>query len=98
MPEQYDPTKLAFDATTFAESDLGRHYMARLEASKARYLDAAMNDAFSDSYRSHQASKAAVCEAELDWFRTAKTVTTSPQLLQRLKDKLMSRDKAKPEV
>ena len=89
---KYDPIDLSQDATRFANSRFGKHYLARLERLKTVHLTAAMKVDFTDSYRAHRASKAAAIDSELEFFRIARTIQESPSLLKRLRKKLLGRE------
>jgi len=85
----YDALALSQDATAFAKSRFGVHYVSRLTRLRDTYLDIAQNLEFSDSYRANHASKAAALASELEFFQIAQTIQATPSLLQRLKKKLM---------
>ena len=91
MPK-YEPIEISADATEFANSRFGNHYLARLKSSKKRHLDAAMNITFTDSYRAHRASKAAALTSEIEYFKIAQTIQETPSLLNRLRKKWMSKE------
>lgn len=83
---EYDPTLIAQDATAFAQSRFGQHYLARLEKTVERAQSIAESLEYTDNHRAHQSTKAATLKAELDYFKTAQTVVDSPVLLRRLRD------------
>jgi hypothetical protein len=91
---KYDPIELSRDATAFAKSRFGQHYLARLEDAQKRHLEAAMNIDFTDSYRSHRASKAAAIASEIEYFKIAQTIQETPSLMERLRKKLMGKEDA----
>lgn len=89
---EYSGLDLATDATAFADSHFGQHYLARLEASRKRHIDIAMNTELNDSFRAHAATKAATVQSELNYFATSRNVLKDPSLLDRLKDAVRGRE------
>ena len=87
MLSKYDPTELAKDATAFASSNFGKHYLERLASTRERHLKDAMNSNYNDSFRAHAATKAAAVQDEIDYFDTAKKIRNSPDLIARLTSK-----------
>lgn len=87
----YDPATIASDATAFAESRFGKHYLQRLTEAKERALRAAMNVELTDSQRAHAGTEAAVYEAEFGYFQTAQTITKDSSMLKRLRDGFQKR-------
>lgn len=87
--DAYDALTLSQDATTFAKSRFGKHYIARITRLREGHLEVAQNMEFTDSYRANSASKASALGAELEFFNIAQTIQTEPTLLERLKKKLM---------
>lgn len=88
---EYDPIQLTADAAKFANSRFGKHYLARLEAAKARFLDEAMNDELTDTQRAHAATKAHTVKLEIDYFATATAVQEDAKLLKRMSDNFRRR-------
>lgn len=93
MASKYNPIDLANDASQFAVSRFGQHYLDRLRTAKERELKKAMDSSFNDSYRAHAATKASAVQDELDYFDIAKGFKNSPELIKRLSDKLKGKDK-----
>ncbi|PPG91550.1 MULTISPECIES: hypothetical protein [unclassified Rathayibacter] len=95
---EYSGLDLATDATAFASSRFGQHYLARLEASRKRHIEIAMNTELNDSYRAHAATKAATVQSEIDYFTTSRNVLADPTLLERLKAAVRGRETPEPIV
>ena len=96
--DNYDTIQLVNDATTFADSKFGQHYLVRLRKALKRHLDAAMDTKLSDSQRAHAATKAATVQSELEYFEIAKSVQETPSLLDRLRRKLRREEESDPIV
>lgn len=96
MQSNYSPVDLASDASNFATSRFGKHYLERLEQIKERELRVAMDTRYSESFRAHAATKAAAVTDELDYFQTAQTIRNKPELLSRLSAKLALKKKGEP--
>lgn len=86
--QEYDGIALAHDATEFAESRFGQHYLTRIEGFRQSYLAQTQNEGLSDSQRAHAGSRAAVVADEIAYFQTAKTITSDPSLIKRIRDNL----------
>lgn len=98
MSSDYSGLDLATDATSFADSRFGQHYLARLEASRRRHLEIAMDTTLNDSFRAHAATKAATVQSEIDYFTTSRNVLKDPTLLERLKAAVRSKEGPEPIV
>lgn len=94
----YPSIAIAADAVEFASSRFGKHYLARLEASRQRHLDLAMNSELTDSFRAHAATKAATVQSEIDYFATSQSVMANPTLVAKLRAKLSKKEDPKPIV
>lgn len=98
MDKDYTTEMIARDATAFAASDFGKHYLDRLEKAHERCMTAVMNVELSDSYRANMASKASAVSAELEYFEIAKSIINNPKLLQRLRDKLNKKEEKAADI
>ena len=96
--DDYPSIAIAADAVEFANSRFGKHYIARLEASRQRHLDLVMNTELTDSFRAHAATKAATVQSELDYFTTSQAVMNNPSLVAKLRAKLTKKEDPKPIV
>lgn len=86
MSSQEDQEKalaIAHEATAFAKSRFGQHYLQRLADLKQLHLEATMNIVLSDSERAHHGSLAKAKDEELDYFRAAQLVT-EPNVVKRI--------------
>lgn len=97
---EYDPVKKAQDATKFAESRFGQHYLATLETvrdshyQKARQHQQAGNRdlAFAEIARADEA------DTQLGYFTQAQVIVNSPTLMKKMMDKFKARTtKEKPD-
>jgi ribosomal protein S12 methylthiotransferase accessory factor YcaO len=95
MNDEYDAIALFHDADEFRQSRFGKHYLARLEAARGRYLAQTQDDSLNDSQRAHAGSKAAVVSEELAYFQTVEATVNDKSLLERLREGIKKRKEAK---
>ncbi|THG30681.1 hypothetical protein [Naasia lichenicola] len=91
MDSDVSALKRASEATAFAESDFGKHYLKRLRDAKARHLASVMDVTLTETFRAHSGTIAATIQSELDYFAIARKVTTSPTFKKRVLDALSRR-------
>lgn len=96
--DDYPSIAIAADAAEFASTRFGKHYLARLEASRQRHLELAMNSELTDSFRAHAATKAATVQSEIDYFATSQAVMKDPSLVAKMRAKLIKKEDSKPIV
>lgn len=96
MVSKYNPVDLANDASHFAASRFGKHYLQRLEQIKERELSVAMDTRYSDSFRAHAGTRAAAVKDEIDYFTIAQSIKNKPELLARMSEKLGIKKKEEP--
>jgi len=78
-------------ATQFAQSEWGKHYVARLERIRDEYRKkAGLLTITADESRAYSV-KATAYDDEISYFQTAQTIVSSPNLVKMLKDKLKSK-------
>lgn len=94
----YDALTLSEDAQRFARSRFGRHYIKRLKKLRESHLDAAMSMEYTDSFRANSASKAAAIGAEIEFFKIAQTIQSTPSLRQKLVEKMKKGGKSNKTV
>jgi len=87
LNEDYPSLDIAQDAIAFARSKFGQHYLMRLKKKQAKYIEIVTDDSYTDSYRNSAGSKLSVVRSEIDYFRTAQTIVSTPSLLEKLKAK-----------
>lgn len=87
IPEDYPSLEIAQDALTFARSRFGVRYLQRLKKKQAKYIEIVTDDSYTDSNRNSAGSKLAVVREELDYFRTAQMIVSTPSILNKLKAK-----------
>jgi hypothetical protein len=85
MSSPYDPVKLAQDATAFADSDFGAHYLARLISLRNDQYAIVRSDKYTDSQRAHAGTRADVLSGEIEYFNTARTIQSDQSLIQRVR-------------
>lgn len=88
MDSKYGTSDIVNDATSFASSRFGKHYLERLASKKGDALNAAMNMDFTDSYRAHSATVAKSVQDELDYFEAVQRIKNNPSLMKTLADRL----------
>jgi hypothetical protein len=88
MDSKYGTVEIVHDATTFAASRFGQHYLDRLKTKKDDALNAAMNLSYTDSFRSHSATVAKSVQDELDYFDAVQRIKNKPALMKTLADRL----------
>lgn len=93
---EYSAVDITKDAVKFSRSRFGQHYLARLEAAKARALQDAVNIDLPSEFCGKRAAQATAIDAEIDYFKTASTVAADPNLMQRLIEK--ARGRKQPDV
>jgi hypothetical protein len=97
VSEQYDPVQLVQDATKFARSRFGRHYMKRLDDRSASFLANTTDMRLTNEERANYGLRAAEIAAEIDYFRTAQATVANPSLLERLRQGFKKRKEAEKE-
>lgn len=91
MPEVYDPVQLTKDATTFARSKFGRHYLAKLEARVAECRTGAVDLRLSRDDRADYGLLASEAQRQLDYFKTAQQTASNPNLLRQMAENFKKR-------
>jgi hypothetical protein len=93
VPEVYDPVQLVKDATKFARSQFGQHYLNKLEARVSECTRNAVNPAINRSDRADWGLLASEAQRQIDYFKTAQATAASPTLLQKLAEGFKARMK-----
>lgn len=88
MSSEYGTVEIVHDATTFAASRFGQHYLDRLKDKKADALNVAMDMSFNDSFRAHSATVAKSVQDELDYFDGLQRIKNKPATMKKLADVL----------
>ena len=88
MDSKYGTVEIVHDATSFAASRFGKHYLERLQAKKDDALTAAMNLTYTDSFRAHSATVAKSVQDELDYFEAVQRIKNKPELMKSLAERL----------
>ena len=91
MSEIYDAVQITEDAIAFAQSRYGQHHLKRLTKQRDRYFALSTDESQSASYCARMSAKAAVYQAELDYFATAIRVKADKKLWQKLLDKVRNK-------
>lgn len=91
---EYDPIAKAQDATTFAASRFGTHYLERLgEVRDDHYNKArAAQKAGDFNLVATEIARADEIDGEIAYFVTAKQINDSPKLMQRIRDSLKKKE------
>lgn len=82
--DQYNPADIALDATKFARSQFGKHYMLHLKRLKDYYIDIAINGKDREE-RADAGIVAAEYQKTIDYFVTQQTIASSPSILEKLR-------------
>jgi hypothetical protein len=92
---EYDPIQKAQDATEFAKSRFGQHYLARLTEVRENHYVQARQDrkAGSDSLALGHLDRADEIDGEIAYFAQAKEITESPTLMKRIRESLEKKRK-----
>lgn len=83
----YDPIQKASDATKFAESRFGKHYLARLQSVREGHYRAArtlQRDGAKDTLLAAAIARADEIDGELAYFAQAREIVTQPKLRERI--------------
>jgi len=83
-----DSYGIAHEAVTFARSEFGKHYIARLEHIRDDYQKRAGSVDVTESQSRALSLKASAYDDEIGYFKTALEITTNPTIMKRLTDKL----------
>lgn len=86
MSSAYDPVQLVKDATRFARTDFGKHYIAKLEQRVEECKQGAVDLRLSREDRADLALIASEAQRQLDYFTAAQKTASDPNLLKRLAD------------
>ena len=93
---EYHPVQLVKDATAFARSDFGKHFLKKLEHRVAECRSNAVDMRLTRTERADWGVVASEAQRQLDYFITAQKTASDPNLLQRLAEgfkKRMSKEK-----
>ncbi len=94
MRSDYDSLEKAADAQAFARTRFGKHYVARLTQLRDDALKVSMDISYTDSFRAHKATQAAVYEQEITYFQIAQTIQENKGILQKVRARLDARKEA----
>jgi len=83
-----DSLALAHEAVTFANSQFGKHYLARLERIRDDYRKKAEDVRATESESRAFSLKASAYDDELGYFRTANEIVSNPGIVKQLTAKL----------
>jgi hypothetical protein len=92
MPPRYRSIDIARDATAFASSKFGQHYIKRLVEAGERHRSAAKQLDIPKDLADRHTQRAAVYEGELEYFRIAEDIQRNPTLMNQLQAKLAGRE------
>ena len=82
-----DTLRLTQEATMFAESDFGQHYMSRLRQLRQSALDQQMDRSLDSTSRIWLAAQASTLDAEIQYFAIAGMLKDNNKVMQSLRDK-----------
>lgn len=101
MTDDYDPIQKAQDATRFAESRFGQHYLKRLaEVRDGHYRQARtlLKEGQPESQIIAAIARADEADGELAYFAQAREIATDRKLMDRIRENIKKRlPKAKEE-
>lgn len=100
MQPDYEPIQLATDATRFARSKFGVHYLGRLERRQAQLVATALKASTPNTDKLKALAQHAALSDEIEFFRVSQQIKSDPSLLQRLRDgaaKRLKREEARAE-
>lgn len=92
----YDPISKAQDATKFAESRFGQHYLARLAMVRDNHYTRArqlQKEGAEDHRVAAEIARADEIEGELGYFAQAQVIATNPTMIDRIKKNLKRKSK-----
>lgn len=89
--DDYSSEEKNQDALAFMQSRFGQHYIARLEARKARAFEIVTNYELSDSFRAHAGTEISTVQKELNYFKTHQDIAKDPSFMDRLREKLTNK-------
>lgn len=91
----YDAILKAQDATEFAESRFGEHYMSRLTTVRDDHFAKArqFRKDGKDSLALGELDRADEIDGEIAYFQQAKEITKNPNLIERIRENLKKREK-----
>ena len=87
----YNPADIARDATKFARSKFGKHYLEKLEAIRLDYANKACDRRYSREDRADFGLLAAETADHIGYFQTARTILANPSLLDKLRNNYKKR-------
>ena len=80
----YRPEDIRRDATKFADSQFGQHYLARLKAAKKRAVADALDISLTTEFRAQRGAQAAAIDKEINYFRLAVMRVKEPTKFDRM--------------
>lgn len=93
----YDPIAKAQDATAFAESRFGKHYLERLESVRDGHYRSArtlQRDGADLALIAAEIARADETDGEIAYFAQAKEISTNPTLMERIRKNLRKKENA----
>lgn len=94
---EYDPIQKAQDATVFAKSRFGRHYVDRLAMVRDSHYKKArsLQREGADVWRiAAEIARADETDSEIEYFAQAQKIATEPKLMDRIRKNLKRKEKA----
>ena len=86
MSDQYDAVQLATDATKFARSQFGKHYLAKLERRRAEWQNVIDDRNASDEDATRARWQRIALAEQIEFFRVSQQIKEDPSMLQRLRE------------